>query len=171
MLIKQLLFNFLLLAAGGAAALVSMVASLTPLPSALAADLVGSSVEATNLSGLTPLSADNESDFLTNFFSVKGENVDLLVFGVVDYNQLLGVLLDPSWLLNQSWDTGQLSYSTTMTGEKDEAPWVATITTSINIGINTVRPKPVAEPSLTLGFVTLGSLMLGSRKKKEAKKT
>ena len=29
----------------------------------------------------------------------------------------------------------------------------------------------VAEPSLTLGFITLASLMLGSRKKKEAKKT
>ena len=31
--------------------------------------------------------------------------------------------------------------------------------------------KDVAEPSLTLGFITLASLMLGSRKKKEAKKT
>ena len=31
--------------------------------------------------------------------------------------------------------------------------------------------KQVAEPSLTLGIITLASLMLGSRKKKEAKKT
>jgi hypothetical protein len=32
-------------------------------------------------------------------------------------------------------------------------------------------PVPVPEPSFILGFITLASLMLGSRKKKEAKKT
>ena len=45
---KPIFYDFLVLAAGGAAAVVSMVASLTSLPSALAADLrFFSSVEAT----------------------------------------------------------------------------------------------------------------------------
>jgi hypothetical protein len=36
---------------------------------------------------------------------------------------------------------------------------------------NIQQQQSVTEPNLTLGFITLGSLMLGSRKKKEAKKT
>ena len=32
-------------------------------------------------------------------------------------------------------------------------------------------PEPVPEPGFILGFITLASFMLGSRKKKEAKKT
>ena len=203
---KPIFYDFLVLAAGGAAAVVSMVASLTSLPSALAADLrFFSSVEATVTrgSGAFPWPEElkikafweddeaaregakpsmveatlNGSDFMDLLWDA--ELLDF--FAAFEENQFRlqsVVLKQESWIFQHlaSWDrsAGFLFNQNGIIRSADPT------NVSFDSNIRQQQPPPpasggararVAEPSLTLGFITLASLMLGSRKKKEAKKT
>ena len=202
------------LAAGGvaAAAVVSIVASLTSLPSAGAADFQNnnyqffSSVEATmqgplglesleikaswsdddvredqrpdkieafqseevwmewiDPSGVPAVAGEPARSELIEFgsaWNVEGNFLEITELKMVDRNGEGGekVVSYLNGLLEFDWKESESRYYLRkMTDDADQKG---------NIPI-----KDVAEPSLTLGFITLASLMLGSRKKKEAKKT
>ena len=202
------------LAAGGvaAAAVVSIVASLTSLPSAGAADFQNnnyqffSSVEATmqgplglesleikaswsdddvredqrpdkieafqseevwmewiDPSGVPAVAGEPARSELIEFgsaWNVEGNFLEITELKMVDRNGDGGekVVSYLNGLLEFDWKESESRYYLRkMTDDADQKG---------NIPI-----KDVAEPSLTLGFITLASLMLGSRKKKEAKKT
>lgn len=208
------------LAAGGVtAAVVSIVASLTSLPSAGAADLIApstnhqffSSVEATmqgpfglerlevkaswsdddvredqrpdkieafqseelwmewirDPSGVPAVAGEPATSELTKFgseWNVEGNFLEITELKMVEKNG------DAGEKKVVSYDEGLLLFE--FDWKVSERRWglVRKITDDAVVTGN-IPIKDVAEPSLTLGCITLASLMLGSRKKKEAKKT
>ena len=203
------------LAAGGVtAAVVSIVASLTSLPSAGAADLIApstnhqffSSVEA-NMRGPFGLErlevkaswSDDDvregqwPDKIEAFQSeelwmewidpsgvpaVAGEPArsELTKFG----SEWKGNFLEITELeMEKNGDGGDkvVSYLNGLLEfkfdwkESEQRKWEVRKITDDAEQKGNIPKKDVAEPSLTLGFITLASFMLGSRKKKEAKKT
>ena len=205
------------LAAGGvaAAAVVSIVASLTSLPSAGAADFQNnnhqffSSVEATMQGplGLESLEIkaswsdddvreDQRPDKIEAFQSeevwmewidpsgvpaVAGEPArsELIEFGSAWNVEGNFLEITELKMVDRNGDGGEkvVSYLNGLLEFKfdwkeSESRWVEVRKMTDDADQKGNIPiKDVAEPSLTLGFITLASLMLGSRKKKEAKKT
>ena len=203
------------LAAGGVtAAVVSIVASLTSLPSAGAADLIApstnhqffSSVEATmqgpfGLERLEVKASWSDDDVREGQWPDKIEafQSEELWMEWIDPSGVPAVAGEPArseltkfgseWKGNfleitelemeKNGDGGDkvVSYLNGLLEfkfdwkESEQRKWEVRKITDDAVVTGNIPKKDVAEPSLTLGFITLASFMLGSRKKKEAKKT
>ena len=207
------------LAAGGVtAAVVSIVASLTSLPSAGAADLIAPS---TNHQFFSSVKATMQGPFGLERLEVKaswsdddvreglreGQRPDKIeafqseklwmewidpsgvpaVAGEPARSELIefrsawnGNFLEITELeMDKNGDAGEkkVVYDEGLLlfefdwKESEQRKWEVRKITDDAVVTGNIPKKDVAEPSLTLGFITLASLMLGSRKKKEAKKT
>ena len=202
------------LAAGGVtAAVVSIVASLTSLPSAGAADLIAPS---TNHQFFSSVEANMQGPFGLERLEVKASWSDDDVregqwpdkIEAFQSEELWMEWIDPSGVpavageparseltkfgsewkgnfleiteleMEKNGDGGDkvVSYLNGLLEfkfdwkESEQRKWEVRKITDDAEPQGNIPKKDVAEPSLTLGFITLASLMLGSRKKKEAKK-
>ena len=204
------------LAAGGVtAAVVSIVASLTSLPSAGAADLIAPS---TNHQFFSSVEANMQGPFGLERLEVKASWSDDDVregqwpdkIEAFQSEELWMEWIDPSGVpavageparseltkfgsewkgnfleiteleMEKNGDAGEKKVVSYLNGllefkfdwkESEQRKWEVRKITDDAVVTGNIPKKDVAEPSLTLGFITLASLMLGSRKKKEAKKT
>ena len=204
------------LAAGGVtAAVVSIVASLTSLPSAGAADLIAPS---TNHQFFSSVEANMQGPFGLERLEVKASWSDDDVregqwpdkIEAFQSEELWMEWIDPSGVpavageparseltkfgsewkgnfleiteleMEKNGDAGEKKVVSYLNGllefkfdwkESEQRKWEVRKITDDAEPQGNIPKKDVAEPSLTLGFITLASLMLGSRKKKEAKKT
>ena len=202
------------LAAGGVtAAVVSIVASLTSLPSAGAADLIAPS---TNHQFFSSVEANMQGPFGLERLEVKASWSDDDVregqwpdkIEAFQSEELWMEWIDPSGVpavageparseltkfgsewkgnfleiteleMEKNGDGGDkvVSYLNGLLEfkfdwkESEQRKWEVRKITDDAVVTGNIPKKDVAEPSLTLGFITLASFMLGSRKKKEAKK-
>jgi hypothetical protein len=204
------------LAAGGVtAAVVSIVASLTSLPSAGAADLIAPS---TNHQFFSSVEANMQGPFGLERLEVKASWSDDDVregqwpdkIEAFQSEELWMEWIDPSGVpavageparseltkfgsewkgnfleiteleMEKNGDAGEKKVVSYLNGllefkfdwkESEQRKWEVRKITDYAVVTGNIPKKDVAEPSLTLGFITLASFMLGSRKKKEAKKT